>query len=109
MNEEFKKEIYDVVRREVINVQSGSFFYINDIIVGDEKVEYCISFNKEESGNITTEIKKYVNGKYVVSSSIPKRERSAILYAEAEIEDSLPNMNDDLREAWTVEDLLGKF
>ena len=108
MNEKLKKEIYDVVRREVINAQSSSYFYIQDIIVGDEKVEYHISFKKNLSGKISVEISKYANGEYVVSSRIPKRERSAILYVEAEIEDSLPNMNDDLT-TWTVEDLLGKF
>lgn len=109
MNKELKKEIYDVVRREVINAQSGSYFYIKDIIVGDEKVEYHISFEKEHSGKISVAISKYDNGEYIPKSLIPKRELSAILCAEVEIEDSLPNMNDDLTETWTVEDLLGKF
>lgn len=109
MNKELKKEIYDVVRREVINAQSDSCFYIKDIIVGDEKVEYHISFEKEHSGKISVAISKFDNGEYVPKSLIPKRELSAILYTEAEIEDSLPNINDDLTETWTVEDLLGKF
>lgn len=108
MNKELKKEIYDVVRREVINAQGRSYFYIKDIIVGDEKVEYHISFEKKTSGEISVSIRKYANGEYVPSGRIPKRELSAILYAEAEIEDSLQNINDDLT-TWTVEDLLGKF